>query len=424
MTGALRRPRRWLDGPVGPALVEAVGLFLALRIGLTLMGLFVAVDAEPPGPCHFELAFNGWRTLPALDDGPVSFPFLGVWQRWDACWYEKIATYGYEPAENSVAFFPLYPLVITVASLLTLGDLVLAGIVVSAVAYVAGVTGLLVLVGEDFGARLARRTALYLSLFPAAFFLLAPFTESLFLALSIWTLIAARRWAWGPAALLGLLAALTRPQGLLLVAPVAWEAWRAWRDPAADGHAPGPMTEPADGAPAARATPVEPRGWRRRAGALVASGAPIVGLALYAGIAQIVAGETPFEAQDLWGGRSFYPPWEVVEASARWIVERGDAMQLLNLVSLLGAAALLAAGVGRLPLSYLLYAVPQLLLVGSRIQPTPLTSTTRYVLVLFPIFVVLAWLTARRPWRTAWLVGSTLFLGLLTYRFLIGDFVA
>jgi hypothetical protein len=107
-----------------------------------------------------------------------------------------------------------------------------------------------------------------------------------------------------------------------------------------------------------------------------------------------------------------------------WIVERGDGMQALNLVALLGSAALLAVGWRRIPLTYSLYAWPPLLLVATRIQPTPLTSTARYVLVLFPVFVVAALLLERPSLRRAWLVVSLLFLGALATMFLQGDFVA
>jgi hypothetical protein len=65
-----------------------------------------------------------------------------------------------------------------------------------------------------------------------------------------------------------------------------------------------------------------------------------------------------------------------------------------------------------------------LLLLATRIQPTPLTSTTRYVLVLFPVFVVAALLTGH-PWlRRAWLAASILALGVLATMFLNGHFVA
>ena len=80
-------------------------------------------------------------------------------------------------------------------------------------------------------------------------------------------------------------------------------------------------------------------------------------------------------------------------------------------------------GAKRLPISYTLYALPQFLLLATRIQPTPLTSTNRYLLVIFPAFVILALI----PWarvRLAWGITSVLFLGLLLMEFQRGTFVA
>ena len=381
--------------------VEAAVLFLALRIGLSLLGAFMATQGVP-SPCHFEEALAGWQTMPELlRDGPA-FPLAGVWERWDACWYMKIATYGYEPGERSVAFFPLFPAAVRVVGTVTALPYPVAGMIVSALAYVAAITGLLRLISDSHGLRIARQTALYLSVFPAAFYLLAPLTESLFLAAAVWSLALARERRWLLAAVCATLAGLTRAQGLLLAIPLAWEAFVAVRE----------MRPPSLSA-AARALASVP--------AVLAPVAVFIGFGL---VTRAVTGETPYDAQSLWGGTDFHPPWAVVAASVGWIVERGDLMQALNLVALLGAAVLLAVGVRRMPLTYSLYAWPPLLLVATRIQPTPLTSTTRYVLVLFPVFVVAALLT-EHPWlRRAWLMISLILLGVAATMFLQGDFVA
>jgi hypothetical protein len=377
--------------------VEAVVLFCALRIGLSLLGAFMATRGVP-SPCHFEEALAGWQTMPELlRDGPA-FALAGAWERWDACWYMKIATYGYEPGERSVAFFPLFPAAVRLVGTLTTLPYPVAGMIVSGVAYIGATAGLLRLVGDSHGVSIARRTVLFVSIFPAAFFLFAPFTESLFLAAAVWSLLLARERRWLPAAACAILAGLTRAQGVLLVLPLAWEAYMALR-------------ESGFRAPRAFASAL----------AVLAPAAAFLG---YGMVARGLTGETPYDAQSLWGGTDFHPPWALVAASAGWIVERGDGMQALNLATLLGAAALLAVGARRMPAVYSLFAWPPLLLVATRIQPTPLTSTTRYVLVLFPVFVVAALLTEHRWLRRAWLVISLLFLGVLTTMFLQGDFVA
>jgi hypothetical protein len=391
-----------LRPPLSRLVVEAVILFGVLRVGLSLLGALMATRGVP-APCHFEEALAGWQTMPEqLRDGPA-LALAGVWERWDACWYMKIATYGYEPGERSVAFFPLFPAAVWLAGALTALPYPVAGLIVSGLAYVGAVTGLLRLVGDSHGTRIGRRSVLLLSVFPAAFFLFAPFTESLFLAGVAWSLVFARERRWLLSALCATLAALTRAQGLLLAVPLAWEAFGALR---AGGLR---------GGPAAAARTIA------SVVAVLAPGAVFIGYGL---VARGLTGETPYDAQSLWGGTDFHPPWAVVAASVGWIVERGDGMQAVNLASLLGAAALLALGARRMPLTYSLYAWPPLLLIATRIQPTPLTSTTRYVLVLFPAFVVAALLTEHPALQRAWVILSVLFLGVLATMFLQGDFVA
>lgn len=381
----------------------AAGLFVALRIGLSLLGAFLATRGLP-SPCHFEEALNGWQTLPELlRDGPA-FPLAGIWERWDACWYMKIATYGYEPGERSVAFFPLFPAAVRLVGTITALPYPVAGMIVSGGSYVAAVAGLMRLVGASHGERIGRRTALLLSIFPSAFFLLAPFSEALFLATSVWSIVLARQRRWPLAILCAALAGLTRPQGLLLAVPIAWEAVVAFRE-----------ARRADGARVAW-TPVGLSG--------LAALAPIAAFVGFGLVARSITGETPYDAQSLWGGTEFHPPWAVVAASTGWIIERGDALQALNLITLIGAALLLVIGARRMPVVYSLYAWPPLLLIATRIQPTPLTSTTRYVLVIFPIFVVAALLTEHRWVRALWIVLSLIGLGWLTAQFVQGDFVA
>lgn len=380
-------------------IVLAVGLAVALRFGLSLLGAAVATTGVPP-PCHFEVARNGWRTLPELlADGPA-FALVGVWERWDACWYLKIASHGYEPGEHAVAFFPLFPSAVRIVGALPGIAAPAAGMLVSLAAFVVASAGIMRLVEASHGRPVGRWTAILLAVFPAALFLVAPFTEALFLASAVWSIVLARTRRWPLAVLAGCMAGLTRPQGVLLAIPLAWEAWSAVRE--------------------------QPSGRVRSALVPVTAAlAPIIAFTAFAAAGRAMTGETTFDAQALWGGTEFHPPWVVIAASATWIVERGDGLQALNLVALLGAAALLVAGARRMPLTYSLYAWPPLLLVATRLQPTPLTSTTRYVLVLFPVFVVAALLTERRPWlRALWVGVSLMLLAVMATWFVQGDFVA
>ena len=396
-----RTLRGWSADRLPAGLLGVLGLWLAVRLGLSLVGLVWAGTERLPGPCHFELALDGWTTFPPLDDHGWAFPLVGLWQRWDACWYTKIAAHGYEPGTSSTAFYPLLPALMRGVGVLTGGDVALAGLLINAVATVAGFIGLRQLVSEDFGPHLADRTVSYVAIFPAAFFLFAPFSEALFLAGSVWSLLGARRRDWRLAGAAAALAALARPLGAFLVLPLAWEAWSAWRERPRRG----------------------PR-WRLLPGAVLGTVAPAIAAGLFAIWTVVHVGQSPLAAQSLWGGQDLHAPWDTLGAAVSWAIDKGDAIEGLNAVALVGFAVLFLAGLRWLPASYSLLVLPQLALVSMRLQPTPLTSTTRYVLVLFPCFVVLAWLGERRGFHRAWLILSLLGLATLTGLFVRGDFVA
>ncbi|HET9793008.1 MAG TPA: hypothetical protein VFS34_01000 [Thermoanaerobaculia bacterium] len=143
--------------------------------------------------------------------------------RWDAGWYEQIARegYHYDPAvrENNVGFYPLYPLLIRLAS----GggpSAFSAGIAIS----VAALLGALLLVAR--AASDAEEDALpalgALLFYPSSFFLAAAYTESLFLLSTAGAFVAARRGRWAWAGLAGAAAALTRFNGFLILLPLFW----------------------------------------------------------------------------------------------------------------------------------------------------------------------------------------------------------
>jgi hypothetical protein len=405
---------RWRD------LVDALALFLVLRVGFALVGLVLVVNGTVPGPCHFELALNGWITIPPVNDTGTLFPLVGIWQRWDACWYSKIASFGYETGTDSIAFFPLFPFLMAAVAVPLGGNVGMAGLIVSSVSFVTAGIGILRLVGEDFGRPVAWRTLVYIAVFPASFFLLSPFTESLFLAVTVWALVFARRRRWLPAAAVAALAALTRLPGIVLVLPLAWEATMALRERrSARGGAGTPGPDRGAG-----------RSGRAAVGDIAASAvavvAPVLGLAAFAVAAGALVGSTPFDAQDAWGGRNFHAPWETVGAAADWVANGSTlrGIELVNLAGLILFAALGVAGLRWLPPSYSLLLWSQLFIVATRMQPVPLTSTTRLLVVMFPAFVVAAIAGRDRRFHYAWLIVSTLFLGLLVVWFVSGEFVA
>lgn len=384
----VKRVRSRLRAGLPVGLGQALALFVALRVAISLFAYLIAQLGAVRGGCipqDWGVAHTGFW----------DFRLLGVWQRWDSCWYERVAGHGYAQGEATINFYPLYPLLMRFASVPLGGDLTLGGLTVSGVCYIGGIVGLYRLLCLDFDEEIARRTALYLSVFPSAFFFFANFTEPIFFALTVWSIGLARRGSWGWAVPFAFLVGLTRTQGFLIAAPLAWEFWRQWR--------------------AGRCT------WRA---ALVVP-LPLVSFAGFLAFAELYTGWTPLETgSTIW--RAYpRPPWEVVAASWEHIWRRNDPVEAFNLGLLLLFIGILALGVRRLPFAYTAFAAPQLLLIIAHIRfVSPLAATSRYMLTLFPVLVLLALVGRHRRFHYPYLLASLLALGYLLYTFLTGPFVA
>ena len=154
---------------------------------------------------------------------------LDTWNRWDADQYLKIITLGYwSDTEGWVrtVFFPLYPMVARVFQFGFI-DARLSAMIVSWLCLGGASVYLYKLVLLDGEEPSARRAVKFLLIFPLTVFLGAPFTESMFLFLSLACLYHMRKRQFLLACALGGLAALTRNVGVLLAVPVFIEMLRA-----------------------------------------------------------------------------------------------------------------------------------------------------------------------------------------------------
>jgi len=201
-----RRPGRL--GLAGLAALESVAEPLA--VFLTTRG------------CLLVLAYAATALFPKTAYAAKAWPFGGLfdpWVRWDSAWYLQIASEGYvyrpEAQASTVAFFPLYPLLIRVAAPI-LGGPVSAGLVISDVALALALCCLYQLAARRFDRDVARRSALLLSCYPFAYFLGAVYTEGLFLLLAVAAFWLAERRRWWLAGLAAGLAGATRLVGATL----------------------------------------------------------------------------------------------------------------------------------------------------------------------------------------------------------------
>jgi Mannosyltransferase (PIG-V) len=359
-----RGSMRLRDGAPFSAIV-----FVAARVTLSLVAVLTVGSVHPPSSASSGMAVPataGWHN--AIDGT----------NRWDAGWFERIARDGYSPVDASAAFFPGYPLAIrgvTTVTPLAESD---AALVVSNLAFLAALTVLFVLTAFEFSQPVARRTVLLVAFFPASFFFLAPYSESLFLLGSVLTFWWARRGRWGLAAAGGFVAALTRSLGLLLVPALLLEAWSIDRD--------------------------------QRPRAILASLAPLLAPAAYAAYWFARTGDAlrPFHAQDSWF-RSLELPI-VTLGNGLWlgisgVADRHGIYWTVDVVLTAVVLIALALGWNRIPRPYLVYVLLSLAVILSYPLPErPLLSVPRFVAVLFPAFWAMAALT--RGWRFRVLLGA------------------
>jgi hypothetical protein len=154
--------------------------------------------------------------------------FTDVWARWDSVWFLRIAEHGYRsPSHADAAFYPLYPAVVGGLGRVFAGHYVLAGVLVSLLASLGTFFLLHRLAEERLGAEGARRAVLYLAVFPMSLFLVAVYSESLFLLLAVAAFVLADRGKWLPAWAAAGLALLTRIAGLALLPALLVMAWRS-----------------------------------------------------------------------------------------------------------------------------------------------------------------------------------------------------
>lgn len=151
----------------------------------------------------------------------------------DAGWYTRLAEYGYTiPTEaglesedrhnaRSLAFFPLYPSLIRLAS--TAG-IPAPGVVIASIAALVAAWGLFRLGENIANARTGVVLAVLWGCLPGSIVLSMGLSEPLFTALAVWCLFFLLRGNLLIAAMLSLVAGLTRPTSVAVVLAVLWVA--------------------------------------------------------------------------------------------------------------------------------------------------------------------------------------------------------
>lgn len=214
----LTRRHLWLDIAVP---------FLATRFVLLLTGWFARYFLPSPQYPLSDVVERGWHFSP--------YRLLDIWGRWDTGWYMSIARDGYmlngdlTQQQSNVTFFPLYPYLVRLllwpipSTWQSDGVVLMVGVLLSNLFLLGGLLLFYLLtlqLTDDLG--VAQRAVLYLLLFPTAFYFSCFYTDAAFFFFSVAAFYAAQRRQWAWAALAAALLSITRPLGVLITPLLAW----------------------------------------------------------------------------------------------------------------------------------------------------------------------------------------------------------
>lgn len=367
--GSAPRPRRWTR-VAGFVVAAKACVFLAVFLSFHLLPPIFDTDGY--------LERFHW---PADDPSGVHWMF----KTWDSSHYLFLSEQGYTSAGASAAFHPLWPALIRLASPIFGSSLVAALVLANLLSLV----GLVVLhrLAAGVADEPAADSALLLALaYPGAFFYCLPYTESLFLLITVGVFALIARGRTGAAAWLSVLAAPARAVGVFLVIPLGWRLVADWR------------------------------GGRRPWWHCAAAVAPLAGMALTLGTMWVETGDlfAGFHAQARYASqgaivkllqpvaflRSLIDVWGV-----HGVLHSGiDRVLFLLMVGGVGATARFERRIG----PWTLYSAAMVLVPAMTMS---FMSFTRYPTVVFPIFIAAgAALSGERFRELRWTVISLLLM--------------
>jgi hypothetical protein len=391
-----------------------------VAIWVTISGFIPNVVGESASLSH---PFASWPGHNLLD--LVFSPMA----KWDTQHYLAIAYDGYvesyeglPPVENRPAFFPLYPGVVHLLSGFgaSPGLILIVAYAVSLACFFGALALLHRLTVIELGERFAAPTLLLLSFFPTALFFGIPYSESMFLLLAVGAFLAARTGHWAFAGIVLALASATRVPGLLLVVPVAML------------YLYGPRTD--------RERELHDGRWphyRLRPDFLWLALAPLGLIAFSAYLHFTLDNWMAWnDAQALFGRHTVDPLtgiWAGFREAGKGVGHLATGsyhgtLDYLNTMQLVFVAFAVFGGIAMLrtlPAAYgtwvLISLAPTFV---SQVDGDPYWSASRFIVVLFPLFIWLASVTEKRGWTTRTVALFAAGMAVFTAQFALWSFVA
>ncbi|HEY9060740.1 MAG TPA: hypothetical protein VIO64_09600 [Pseudobacteroides sp.] len=335
----------------------------------------------------FLLAFMGWMITKDQSIGFWSSMEM-LWNKWDSGHYMYIAENWYTNDLESdkryhLVFYPLYPVLIK-GVYFFVKSYFWSGVIVSNISLFLGCTYLYKLVKIDYEEDVAFRAVKYVLIYPITFFLSITFSESVFFTLSIMTVYYLRRHKWFLTGICGMFAAVSRNFGIFLLIPVFAEFLLYFADAYRN----------------------------RKDGKLVMKllkGLNIMfipaGFSLYLLLNKLISGDwfTFLKYQKEYWSQSFGMFYENIKTTfinaipgvSTWGAADRISIWVPQAFSIILVSILLVYGIKRIRTSYSLY---MLVYITAALSPTWLISGTRYLMCVFPMFIIFACISKKRIW--------------------------
>lgn len=174
----------------------------------------------------FDLAIENTNDKTGLPLSSIQTAYE-PWIQWDAGWYDNIAknwyTYNPDTYQQNYAFFPLFPFFLKIAGGFIGGNIMLAGFIISNIFFLLGIYFFYKFLKEFYDEKQAYYSTLALVIFPTSFIFSTVMSESTFFLFLIMTIYFSRKNKFFLASLTGILLALTRSLGFLVIIIVLYD---------------------------------------------------------------------------------------------------------------------------------------------------------------------------------------------------------
>ncbi len=389
----------------GSARESALVALIIVVAARVILGVWAAVVPQVRPPAEpADVIGSPYLGAPRIDDGMAGL-LLGPWQRFDTQRYVRIAREGYVAPDDS-HYPPLYPALIRIGAAPLGGGSTARMFAALAVATLASFGLFFLFHGlavKELGNADARHAVLYFALFPTGFFLFAGYSESLFIFLALASFVSARGGRFGRAGILGAMASLTRLTGWCLALPILWEAYVRWKVSRTESTLAGDRFDT-----------------RRMLLALAAAALPIAATAGFLVFRRKLGFPPLDETFGMYWARTPGVPGQDLVTAANTLffggAGRADQLPLLwiDFASAVGMLVATPLVFRRFGMSFGLYMAGILFfLLLATSSVLPLYSVARYVLPLFPAFLLLGFVTRNLRIFRRGLLLSSFFLWLL-----------